>query len=150
MIKQRLLMNVLFSSLLALGACSGDKDPASPGGKKSAKFNITIGDVKLAEGDRITVQVVGGVSGSTEKTLWKLNGNVMNNEIGILLDEDDFAAGGTFVVESVVGLDVVALNINSINSGTPLTVNVTGKVGGKDIAAVNQTVTSDYFKQFNY
>lgn len=150
MIKQRLLLCAGLSSVLAFGACKKDKKPYTPPAKKNVKFTITVTGSKVLDGDHILIQTYGGTAGSTERTIWKVDGTVRTNELGIMLDEDDFEGNKTYVIESVVPLDLVQLSISTVNSGTPFTLKITGEIAGKAIDAINQAVTTDYARQFTY
>jgi hypothetical protein len=145
------LSSILWSSCSKGDGGSSDPDP-NPTTGKTYKFTITASGVLAAGagGDRFTLILSGGdMNGSA--TLWKINGVTRSNERTFTLDEDDFAKGETYVIESLVPLLTVAGSVHAINNDAiPITFDFQPVVNGKNEARITQTVTKDFNRQLSY
>jgi len=144
----------LIFSLTLLFSCKKDDDNTTPGSTgKTVKLTFTVNGVN-AESDYVSFVAVGGASDRTTNTVWKVNGVTRSNEQGISLGKNDFTGTTkTYVIESVVPLDLVKVGIQCINFDAPYVLSYTAEVDGKVVTS-NQNVSvetnKDYTHDFTY
>lgn len=153
--KSLLFSGMLAATLLTLGSCSKDNDPTpgpGPGATKNIKFTFSTTGVSIAEGDAVHFNLAGS-NGSLNSTLWKVNGVTRSNEQGFIIAEEELAAGGTFVVESVTPLYNAQISVTAQNFGaTSYTLKYKAEVNGAVQNEINENITtsSGYIKHFTY
>jgi hypothetical protein len=153
--KSFLFLGGLALSTLILSSCSKDNpvtpDP-SPIASKNIKFTFSAPGTSVAEGDAVHFNIVGS-DGTLNATLWKVNGVVRSNEQGFIIDRDQLATGGTFVVESVKPLYSASLSISAQNFGaTTFKVLYKAEVNGtvENNLDENIVTSSGFIKNYTY
>lgn len=140
---------LLFTSLSSCG--KKDDDSAMPKGK-TAKFTITVNGV--LEEDSFLFVVSGGVAGSTQNAIWKINSATQANETTVSLDKNDFTGTTkTYIIESTVPLDVIVAGIQSITYNHTYTVSYKAEINGEVKNEVNNFTVSknnDFTKDYTY
>jgi len=148
-IKRTLLMAGLLSVIVAgLGSC--DKDPITGQSKKNMKFTITV--TGATNTDYISFVFSGGAPDPTDKTLWKIDGQVQNNQAAVSLDKDDFGAGKTIVVESTKPLVAASVPVQCLqpaNDTRTYKVSFKAEIGG-DVKQNDQNVSVGYNKDYTH
>ena len=151
--KSLLFSGLLATTLLTLNSCSKDDDPApGPGATKNIKFTFSTTGVSIAEGDAVHFNLAGS-NGSLNSTLWKVNGVTRSNEQGFIIAEEELAAGGTFVVESVTPLYSASISVSAQNFGaTNYNLRFKAEVNGTVQNDNNENITTSggYIKSFTY
>ncbi len=153
--KSFLFLGGLALSALVLSSCSKDNpltpDP-TPIASKNIKFTFSAPGASVAEGDAVHFNLAGS-DGTLNATLWKVNGVVRSNEQGFIIDEDELATGGTFVVESVKPLYSASLSISAQNfGGTAYKVIYKAEVNGTVQNNIDENIvtSSGFLKHFTY
>ncbi|WP_215222628.1 hypothetical protein [Echinicola shivajiensis] len=109
-------LSVLLSSLLIVSlftACSKDDD--LPGLPKGKRMKFTISTSSFQSGDYISLTINGNPADGQGSTIFKLNGDLLNNQKSITIDEDEILAG-TVTLESVVPLSAVYIIAGGFSS----------------------------------
>lgn len=152
MLKKTVLTFAAAAAVFSFSSCSKDStpDPTDPlKGTKNFKFTISAPGISPdADNDYLTFVVVG--NSYTEKTIWKVNGELRSNEKSISITADDLKGGGTFVVESVTPLNIAAVGIESINFDAPFTLNYTAEVNGNVETDTHISVADNYSRDYDY
>lgn len=146
--KQLLSLAFILSATL-LFSCKKDSDsPENPSGSgKNVKFTITVNGIT---GEDYASFVLVGADYKNSKTVWKVNGVTKNNETAVSLGKDDFTGTTkTYVIESVIPLDVVTTSIQCINFGGAYTMSYKAEVNGK-VVTDDQNVTVDVNKDYTH
>ncbi len=145
-----MLTTALAGAALAFSGCSGKDDPAPLPTEKNFKITVSATGMSATDYDGVTIAVAGSLLSSTESTLWKVNGQVRNNEKGISLTKAELLAGGTFVIESIRPLVVIDVTVSATNFNEPFNLKVKTEVNGQPKENVDQTVTNGYEKHWQY
>ncbi|RPE08012.1 hypothetical protein EGT74_13135 [Chitinophaga lutea] len=135
--------------MLAFSGCGGKDDPALP---TSRNFKLTVSATGLSatDYDGATIAVAGSLLSSTESTLWKVNGQVRNNEKGISFTKAELLAGGTFVLESIRPLAVIDVTVSCTNFNEPFNLKIKTEVDGQVKENIDQAVTNSFEKHWQY
>ncbi|MDT3405287.1 hypothetical protein [Mucilaginibacter terrae] len=125
---------VLIAGLTSCGKKdSDDSTPAS--GDRTAKFTITV--TGATESAYLSFVMVGLTNNPSESTVWKVNGEVQNNQSGVSLGKNNFSGSTkTYVIESIKPLSNISAGIQCLSPG-----NETYKVSYK--AEINGVVKED-------
>lgn len=139
---------LLAGASVVLGGCGGKKKDTPDPSRKNAKFTIQVTGLGADYDDALLV-VTGGRT-DLAKTLWKVNGTVRNNEPNLTIDRNQLRAGGTFVVESVVPLDIAQVAVTGQNFDAPFTITFKSEINGQVKENFTQTVTQTFDKNLSY
>jgi len=142
----------LLASVLFFTSCGKDKDTAPDiNGVKSAKFTITVNGA-AAEDYVSFVFASTTVNGSS--TIWKVNGQVRENEQAVSLDQGDFGTGSkTIVIEATQAVPAISVGIQCLNFNANYTVTYKAEINGKvvnDEQNVTVTAAADFTHDYDY
>lgn len=134
------------SLMIILGACSKNDSNNSQG--KNLKFTISVTGLNLNEQDNAHVVIAGTNTSGTAS--WRVNGELRNNEAGLVISKQDLAAGNTIVVESVGPLVAANVGLSGINFGSSFTFKYKAEVSGAVKNDISDVVADQYQKTFTY
>ncbi|KAA2245456.1 hypothetical protein F0L74_05725 [Chitinophaga agrisoli] len=142
----------LLASVVLLASCGKDKDNTPDFNTvKSAKFTITLSG---ATADDRASFIFASTTIDGNSTIWKVDGQVRQNEAGITLDQDDFGTGTkTFVVETTQAVPAISVGIQCLNFDANYTVSYKAEINGQVVnndQNVTVTTAKDYTHDFNY
>lgn len=139
---------------LTLSSCSkdgGTNNPAIPDMDKVKTAKITITVTGAEDDDYVSFVMVGGAANGNA-TVWKVNGDIMNNQSSVSLGEQDFTTTTTYTIEltkpvSVIDFGYQCINYNGLDSTVPLSftykVVVNGEVENEGTKVLGQDGAED-------
>lgn len=147
--KKLLLLAIMAISAFAFTGCSKDDDDnGNPSNNKNFKF--TFKQTGMVAGDDMQVILTGSDLNGSAQTMFKVNGEVQNNQRSISISAAKFLAGDV-VVETTTPIYLLGMGINANNaSGTAFTIKVIPVLNGANQPEINESISATFSRTYNY